>query len=713
MAYDAFISYSHAADQPLARALDHGLQQFAKPWFKRRAMNVFLDEGNLNLSPHLWSSIVQALDAATFLICLASPAAAASPWVAREIDHWKTNRERSRLILVLTDGELAWDAARRDFDPDRSTAISPALHGAFDEEPLYLDLRWARGADLSLANGRFKAQVVQLAAAVRGVPVEDLIGDELEQHRRTVRIRNLAITGLASLAVAATIAAVMAVRNASEAARQQGLAEDAATDARSQQRAAEASAREAASQRDRALSEVISARAKSLPANSTPALLLAIEAVRKAAAAGSDRAADAEGVLLSAAAALPGQGLAVYQGPFQRQTNMETWLRFDAGSRSVLVGNMVVPKGAMRYDLTSAHPGVHRTWVPEAVAPSVMAQATQSATSPDQRWRVVPRDDYGREFGLVDRAPGASPGRFVKRITAVAWAPDGSLFTEHPSGVNCGGCPQERQWQRRWSRGTGLEARTEAVTVLPDGAVATAWGLSLWRALGLEDGFAVERHEPPSRVAAVPSDLVEAVTVADASAGSFATGSVVAPDGRWGLIRISYAGYAPCGYGQTLRLVSIGGGAKAPSTIVTVWENGARDRQGSVVRTPPLDLDPSENGCVTEGFSPDGAWLAAGTTLWHLRDSRVGAKAIQLPGEFIAFDPGSRFVVVQRLVKGARPSGALLFVPLDPAELIEVACRSAGRNLDYLEWNEYFPGEPYRRICADLPLPWVDQADMQ
>jgi hypothetical protein len=31
--YDAFMSYSHALDGILARALQVGLEQFAKPWY--------------------------------------------------------------------------------------------------------------------------------------------------------------------------------------------------------------------------------------------------------------------------------------------------------------------------------------------------------------------------------------------------------------------------------------------------------------------------------------------------------------------------------------------------------------------------------------------------------------------------------------------------------------------------------------------------------
>jgi hypothetical protein len=55
--YDGFISYSHAADDLLAPRLQAGLQRFAKPWWKRRALRMFRDESSLSANPHLWSSI--------------------------------------------------------------------------------------------------------------------------------------------------------------------------------------------------------------------------------------------------------------------------------------------------------------------------------------------------------------------------------------------------------------------------------------------------------------------------------------------------------------------------------------------------------------------------------------------------------------------------------------------------------------------------------
>lgn len=51
--YDAFISYSHSSDDRLAPAIRDGLQKLAKPWNKRRALNVFLDKLSLEVASGL------------------------------------------------------------------------------------------------------------------------------------------------------------------------------------------------------------------------------------------------------------------------------------------------------------------------------------------------------------------------------------------------------------------------------------------------------------------------------------------------------------------------------------------------------------------------------------------------------------------------------------------------------------------------------------
>src|SRR5215813_5145791 len=101
MTYKAFISYSNAADGKLAPALQSALQQFAKPWYRLRAMRVFRDQTSLSATPELWPSIERALTTSRYLILAASPAAARSEWVQREVEWWLTNRDVKTLLIVL------------------------------------------------------------------------------------------------------------------------------------------------------------------------------------------------------------------------------------------------------------------------------------------------------------------------------------------------------------------------------------------------------------------------------------------------------------------------------------------------------------------------------------------------------------------------------------------------------------------------------------
>src|ERR1700684_760872 len=94
--YGAFISYSHAASADLASGLQKWLETYAKPWW-RRAIDVFRDETDLAAAPALWSRIADALDQSSHFILLASPEAAQSKWIKREIRYWLGDSHASAL----------------------------------------------------------------------------------------------------------------------------------------------------------------------------------------------------------------------------------------------------------------------------------------------------------------------------------------------------------------------------------------------------------------------------------------------------------------------------------------------------------------------------------------------------------------------------------------------------------------------------------------
>jgi hypothetical protein len=221
MRYDAFISYSHAADGKLAPSLQTALHRLAKPWYKARALTVFRDETDLSVSPGTWPSIEKALSEAKHFVLLASPSAGRSKWVQREVAFWLKERSIESISIVLTDGLLTWDDEAGRIDAERTDAIPPQLVEAYREEPLYGDLRFARSEiDLSLQNAEFKRRVVPIAAKLHGKTPAELVSDELREHRRTLRIRNSAIAVLILLLILAVAGAYVATRQAAEADRQ-------------------------------------------------------------------------------------------------------------------------------------------------------------------------------------------------------------------------------------------------------------------------------------------------------------------------------------------------------------------------------------------------------------------------------------------------------------------------------------------------------------
>lgn len=207
--YNAFVSYSHESDRELAPALTAGVEKFAKPWNRLRALRLFLDTASLSADPALWGSIEKALERSAWFVLLASTAAARSPWVERELAWWLEHRSTERLLLVVTDGELAWNG--NGFDELRSTALPPILRTAFPQEPRWVD---SRESD----------PVVEVAATLRGIPKDDLVSTAVREHRRTMRLARTAIAALATLLVAAVAAGIIALGQRNTAREQARIA---------------------------------------------------------------------------------------------------------------------------------------------------------------------------------------------------------------------------------------------------------------------------------------------------------------------------------------------------------------------------------------------------------------------------------------------------------------------------------------------------------
>jgi WD40 repeat protein len=213
------MSYSHAADGRLAPALQTALQSIGKPWYRRRALRVFRDKTSLAASPELWPTIEHGLERSRHFILLASPDSAASPWVEKEVAWWRAHGDGGTCLIVLTAGELDWDNLEGDFSEPSS--VPPALRNWFASEPLWVDLRWAHNEDhLSARNPRFRDAAASLAAPVRGIDKDELVGEDIRQHRRTIRLASGTVALLCVLMVAAIVAALIAATQRNRAVRQ-------------------------------------------------------------------------------------------------------------------------------------------------------------------------------------------------------------------------------------------------------------------------------------------------------------------------------------------------------------------------------------------------------------------------------------------------------------------------------------------------------------
>ena len=217
--YDGFISYSHRHDAVLGPVLQASIARFAKPWYRMRALRIFVDTADLSANPGLWPSIEDALNSSQWFILLASAEAAESDWVNREVQWWIANRSPGRLLVVGTSPGLAWDEQTGDWAAD--APVPPALRGAFADEPRWVDLSTVR-----LDSGRPVIppnDVAAVAAPLRGRHLDELVGEHLRQHRRAMHLAGGAVAVMALLTALAVVVSVVAIGERNSAIREQTI----------------------------------------------------------------------------------------------------------------------------------------------------------------------------------------------------------------------------------------------------------------------------------------------------------------------------------------------------------------------------------------------------------------------------------------------------------------------------------------------------------
>jgi WD40 repeat protein len=223
--YKAFISYNHNMSAGFALRLEQALKGYAKPLLAR-PIRIFRDEKHFAPGVNLPKLIFEALDSSEFLILLASPESAGSPWVRDELDYWCRELKRTaNLLIVLVGGEIVTNHETKTIDWTRTNALPAFMETHLDRVPLYLDLRnLAQIDNLTLSHPDFKKAVNGITARFRNKDPNEMLGEEIHQHRRNVRLRNAAVTALAALTIASAIATYLAVRQRELALHQARIA---------------------------------------------------------------------------------------------------------------------------------------------------------------------------------------------------------------------------------------------------------------------------------------------------------------------------------------------------------------------------------------------------------------------------------------------------------------------------------------------------------
>lgn len=209
--FRAFVSYCHA-DVEFAAWLQRKLEGYRLP---RRLADrvqplegqaagrigpVFRDRADLSAAEDLSAAVKEAIAASSALIVVASPDAANSHWVAREIALFRELHAQARILVALARGEPA--------------EALPGVLTANGVEPLAADFR-------PEGDGR-RLAFLKIAAGVGGVPLDALI--QRDARRQLQRVMVVTVVA-SSIAIAMATLLILALQAREQAERRRAGAE--------------------------------------------------------------------------------------------------------------------------------------------------------------------------------------------------------------------------------------------------------------------------------------------------------------------------------------------------------------------------------------------------------------------------------------------------------------------------------------------------------
>lgn len=215
--FRAFVSYCHA-DAAFAAALQRRLEAYRLPRRLAGRMEplpgqghgrigpVFRDRADLSAATDLSAAVREAIAASSALVVVASPEAARSQWVAREILLFRELHPGALVLVALARG-----------DPNEAV---PETLRAGDSEPLCADFR-------KHGDGR-RLAFLKIVAGLIDLPLDTLI--QRDAQRQVRRVMGVTL-GAAVLVVIMALLLVMAVRARQEAEWRRAEAERQRTEA--------------------------------------------------------------------------------------------------------------------------------------------------------------------------------------------------------------------------------------------------------------------------------------------------------------------------------------------------------------------------------------------------------------------------------------------------------------------------------------------------
>jgi hypothetical protein len=215
--YAAFVSYSHDADRRFALALQTQIERFDRRWYRWSRVSVFVDKTRMAAADELWPSLQSAMEDSSWLVLIASPEAAHSHSVAKELSWWIENKPPGYIAVVLADGWLA-----RDPDDGRlnGSALPPLLEKGLSPHARWIPATWSRSSQDPSSNPEFFDCAASVGASIYEEDKHSLVARSAREERRFVLFRRVVTATLTGLLVAVIAALIVALHATSVAHRE-------------------------------------------------------------------------------------------------------------------------------------------------------------------------------------------------------------------------------------------------------------------------------------------------------------------------------------------------------------------------------------------------------------------------------------------------------------------------------------------------------------